>query len=426
MRLVEVSEARRVWFDATDESLHFTTPSSYVRLGAWPRVQAWQVERGGRWVRAVRPVEIDLSAPVDLSGDPPRQLRFPFVTPRLRFGTEAVRAFDERLPPRVRDAVRAWPDLHGWLLEFAAGGPACVDLLVANPALAALLVTRWFADGLTWSGVLDETIALVRSGGRQRDLLAAFGMPRSEAVPRLLRKVPLWCLRRGTACALWEVCATPATLARLRHLPVITGPVLEVAASPVLAAVSDRLLHQLQRLALSPPSGEDDDGASPAELIVTDLLTLGELWAEYRPDQPLRLESLGAVQRQLEALYEDDGREALCLRADERLPPPPFPGGAGIVPLSTIGDLVEESDRQRNCVATYADAVLEGEVAIYRVESPERATLSLRRRDDRWELDELRAAENAAVDLDTRRRVVSWLRAARRGVIDDATLAHEE
>ena len=53
------------------------------------------------------------------------------------FGTAALAAYRDGIPERVRSAIEPFPAFQGALLEFASGGPACVDLLVSNPALAA-------------------------------------------------------------------------------------------------------------------------------------------------------------------------------------------------------------------------------------------------------------------------------------------------
>jgi hypothetical protein len=44
------------------------------------------------------------------------------------FGTAALAAYRDGIPERVRSAIEPFPAFQGALLEFASGGPACVDL----------------------------------------------------------------------------------------------------------------------------------------------------------------------------------------------------------------------------------------------------------------------------------------------------------
>ena len=91
------------------------------------------------------------------------------------FGTAALAVYRDAIPERVRTAIEPFPAFQGALLEFASGGPACVDLLVSNPALAALLVTAWLDRDVGYSGLLEEARGIVASGVRQRDVLEWLG-----------------------------------------------------------------------------------------------------------------------------------------------------------------------------------------------------------------------------------------------------------
>jgi hypothetical protein len=114
------------------------------------------------------------------------------------------------------------------------------------------------------------------------------------------------------------------------------------------------------------------------------------------------------VQDELALEYCQSAPEAIhgCV-----FPRPPLPGAANcIVPLRTPADLLEEGDAQDNCVAGYAKRVESGDVFIYRVLYPERATLSVVRGEDgTWERGELKAAGNASVSTATERSVEEWL-----------------
>ena len=62
-----------------------------------------------------------------------------------------------------------------------------------------------------------------------------------------------------------------------------------------------------------------------------------------------------------------------------------------------------------NCVSGYLNQVLNGHVYIYKVWSPERATLSLVRSHAGWKLGELSGICNQSVSESTRHEVNKWL-----------------
>ena len=113
--------------------------------------------------------------------------------------------------------------------------------------------------------------------------------------------------------------------------------------------------------------------------------------------------------------------------ARDPVPPPPYPGIPGrIEPLRCVGDYHVEAETMRNCVRSYARAALAGNVVIYRVLRPERATLSLVRDGRRgWRLGELHAVANASVGAQTRREVERWLDLWRRSPLRDGPAGHD-
>jgi hypothetical protein len=81
-----------------------------------------------------------------------------------------------------------------------------------------------------------------------------------------------------------------------------------------------------------------------------------------------------------------------------------------IVPIRTFVELIEEGRAQSNCVSIYAKRIESGNVFIYRVFYPERATVSVVKNDDRkWELGELKAAQNTPVFPTTEKFIATWL-----------------
>jgi len=69
---------------------------------------------------------------------------------------------------------------------------------------------------------------------------------------------------------------------------------------------------------------------------------------------------------------------------------PPINGSDSILPITNFKDLVIEGQQQRNCVKSYHDEILSGNYYVYKVVSPERATLGLeKKRQKKWSIDQL-------------------------------------
>ena len=406
-------DARGVWFDHVEDALHVTSPSFHYVMPAWPEVVVREWDRVERaWSRVREPIRLDFAGPPRFGRTRPEQLGLEFFTPRRVFGSSALAVYRERVPDRVVNAINQFPDFHGALLEFAAGGNACIDLMVGNPALVALLLIAWDLEGVSYVGTLDRARQLVTSGIRQREVLEQVGISGGEALARLLRKVPAWCLDLMTAAALSDAVHAPASLGRLSHLPVITGAVLQVASKPMLSCVSDRFLRELQALALA-EARHLASWESPSQRAVDELTTLAELWDEHGPEAPPRVDSIAGLGRQLGDFYVALGRKGFIDGATAPFPEPPLRGNSDIEPITSRDELLEESERQRHCVATYVLSIENRRRAVYRVLRPERATLSLRSRDGQWEIEELRARANTPVRPETEAAVKAWFKDAR-------------
>jgi len=70
--------------------------------------------------------------------------------------------------------------------------------------------------------------------------------------------------------------------------------------------------------------------------------------------------------------------EAIIEKYGEDLPPSPLRGTGNIVHISKVRDLLAEGEEMAHCVGGYVDRVMSGDVFIYRIFEPERATLGNR------------------------------------------------
>jgi hypothetical protein len=129
----------------------------------------------------------------------------------------------------------------------------------------------------------------------------------------------------------------------------------------------------------------------------------------YRNGRPFR--SLAEVKRCHDRLaagmnYGANGRD--CWVLDLKFPPPPIPGTERIQALDSPDLLIDEGCKQRHCVAIKAEEVASGQMYVYRILAPERATLSIIRTGAGWALGELRGPGNQPVAERTKQFVSNW------------------
>jgi hypothetical protein len=345
----------------------------------------------------------------------------------------AIAAFREEIPRDIAKVVEPFGS-HQWaLMVLMNAEPWAMDLAVGNPVLAYA-----FASSDKFRGSPPEAAAVQARWychKKQRELLEWLGFPGTEAVARLIRKIP-------------PESASPSILHRLKHvlkadkrvleytsrLDVVNTAVLElVTVQPYLDLITPKLLAEV---ACRPT------GASIGDMINGGMIIRQQIYShrQLRPVQSLRQvcrfrekaeeEQRSHAHRQELARQEAERfaeQELHRLRmlamprrrteaekhkhhASQPFPPPPVPGTRDIVPLTGKEQLHLEGWEQANCVATYQWRVLAGDTYVYKLLAPERATLSIVRcADGRWYRSELNVEGNRKVKQSTAMMVDAWL-----------------
>ena len=296
----------------------------------------------------------------------------------------ALASFFDGIPPAARAELLRFPEKRWQLLNLYARCPGALELSQANPALAlALACNRAFHR----PGV-QRPFRAARSllPKPQRQILSWLGFPASEAACRLLRKVAPEGLTVARLLSLRKDLADPALHKLLAHLPVLHGGILRLIAAPHLRPLANpAFLADLARR----PAGWDWRGQLFQPLWETQAAC--ELLGEHFVLAPLKtLDAFLDLHQALAARIQPRHVEGL----PAELPPPPFFGHAGLQPLATPADLVQEGRDMGHCVASHLQPVLRGEEAIYRVLEPIRATLSLERTPTGWRLGQVRGRWN--------------------------------
>lgn len=103
---------------------------------------------------------------------------------------------------------------------------------------------------------------------------------------------------------------------------------------------------------------------------------------------------------------------ANLLADDEELPSVPISGNDHIIPIRSANELIQEGINMKHCLATYLDKVMDGKSFIYKVVFPERATLELRKKQNKYFVAQLKRERNAEPSDATWELVNNWLKIA--------------
>jgi hypothetical protein len=316
----------------------------------------------------------------------------------------AWRHWCDRIPVEIRNAIAPFRSRHWHLLSFVARcGDAARDLLLGNPVLAYALASNWIFHKPAVQRPLRSARALLAKGKKQRDILEWLNFPATEAFRKMLMKVSPKSVTVPALFYLRQQASTPDAMKALSHVPRINASVIRIATDPeLLPYAAPNLLAEI-----STPSLTDE--RPEAAYILRDTLDMLRTLAPDRTPAPVT--SARALHELHETLITELNRRNPPAPAlpDPPFPAPPLKGTDDIVPLTDAQQLAEEGFLQRNCVASYIYRVTALKTYIYRVLAPERCTLAVVKKRDRWVLAELKLAGNGAASPATREAVQQWI-----------------
>lgn len=133
--------------------------------------------------------------------------------------------------------------------------------------------------------------------------------------------------------------------------------------------------------------------------------------------------TLRAVQGRYWELYEiEHDRKRACILPSLDLARFEAPTPPGVEQVTSVRELLDEGQFQKNCVGGSVHEACKGEVFIFRVTEPQRATLRLSRHGGEWHWSpfELKAKANRDVSDKTRKIIDEWIRAINRKSSSDS------
>jgi hypothetical protein len=375
---------------------------------AWPEPEA--LERVGKqpWLHDLfegRLVEPARHVPQD-HGSPAsrRQLDLPIAMPPsrrqiARQRRDALASLRATIPSRLAALLEPFRSHQYAMLVMSSHSSLFIDLIDSNPVLAFHVANRMLKP-------FDPRNSQRLASRKQTELAYGLALPAATSSVRLIKKIDPAAASMQSLQQIHAALRNREIRGWLAHLPTIHTGVLELVGDEGLHRVlTSDLVHEVAN------SSRERLRAHTAEALRELLLLRRTI---YGTQLPHPFKSRRRIEREREAILDAHTRcrKSGCL--DLSFPAPPIPGTDDILPLSQPIDLVREGVRQRNCAASYASAVAEGFVYLYRVLRPQRATVALcYGPGDTWECTELRAACNEPVSPTTAWAVERWLRANR-------------
>lgn len=401
-----IKKAGEVWQPGCPE-----LPRNYLAL-RMPELLREELERDGEI--DLENIDFDDHGPLDVAQQGCRATVYGQRDRRAREGfvscEEAAAAFDfsQLVPTRSLKLARRFHEQNFAVLQALSHTHGMEDLISSNPALALAIVRPDLFGVGGEVGRLETQARLI--GARRRDALARLGFPGTDAAEHALRKIPAREATIRNLRQLQKILADDAAVLTLGHLPRLNkiqvelllagwGVISACALRPILLNKADSQVRRLLRVMRDCLQMSDQ---------------LGEDWPPSRPFDGMR-----SLRRHHDRLMENVYNQAWVPRLNDPFPVAPFPAARGITPITSGLELMEEGREMNHCVVSRIDEVLAGDLFVYKVAEPQRATLAIALHGStdmpgraNWIFSELQGPGNREVKPETYRHVTAWLRDA--------------
>ena len=305
------------------------------------------------------------------------------------------------IPDEILTVVSRFSNRHWHLLNLVGRCAGAFDLVRSTPALALGLASPWVFRKNPPSHPLRSARSLL--GKRQTDIAAWLGFPDAWSTVKILRKLPPEECTVLNLLHLRDLFGTQ--LKTLRHLPCLNGSIIRI-----MSGETDRYR--------ACPGFLQEITSQSGLLDWTVRLLRYTLWLRDKLEDSriITLRSYKHLTRAHDHFVDRLGRTDLRIIDPPPYPPPPlmpFGPHLELVPLQTEVELLEEGRTQLNCVGDYAPRVRHGNMYIYRLLTPERATVAVSIGNSRrWQLHGIQSYQNSEVQPETFSAVLEWIELA--------------
>ena len=317
---------------------------------------------------------------------------------------EAIDSFTAQIPAEIIELVSPFAD-HQWaMLRLLAYRTPALELARTNPVLAYCLANNFQFRSHVYKHEISWEQANYYARRKQKQILKFLGFPDTNIIVKLMKKIDTTeisiALLRLLKAALIE---DNPTVKLLSHYKTITPGMLGLLRTFITPLVTPRIVADVAK-------SERERFYSHTADRLTDIQHMKNAAPVEVDVQPLQ--GMRAVADTHETfLLQIRDAVAEHRRQQNYLGDPPFEGTDTIIPISTKDGLRLEGKHMKNCVGTYIDKVLRGEMYIYKVLAPQRATMSIIPQWGReWRCCELKLKCNKQPGTKTKDAVITWLR----------------
>ncbi len=322
-----------------------------------------------------------------------------------------IHCFLSTVPEPVRQCLAPFSYLQTTMLRICSFSPNARDLARNIPLLLWLAADavekeKWpeASRGVSPEAAIDELL-----GRKRKQILQLLFGTGNACTVRFLKKIRLLGGERDELKLIDRAIRTglPETFRHWTTVPIHLLAILErfpeMAGSKLLLSFAGRQYDSLQNS-------------------VSKAYSTGRLWEDvYYMGRVLEIgdaaktlntcASVDALQRVHDRWTAALNRKKTIASSGAVFPTPPIAGNRDIHPIRTVDDLLAEGRLMHHCVGGYVEKVLSGASYIYRVTSPERATLELTGFGKQMQIAQLRLAHNQMPSKNTYQTVRNWLNA---------------
>jgi len=303
------------------------------------------------------------------------------------------------IPESIRNSIHKYRHIDFALLYMMSHYRYAYELFISHPHLLWILLCE--AKQNEWSE--EKLVTII--GLPRKDILAECGLPGTKASVRLLAKFNFDRYDMTAHAIIKSVFALPSYERLNHHHQAINFRLAKLMVRhPILTRQT--FIHSLK----------EDEWNSHISTTLNDIFRLaGELEHMHIINDICDCKS----NRDLITLHD-----WLTRRLNQRTmnqnyrnkfnvdyPPPPLEGTDTIIPITNGLALIKEGEDQRNCVATYHNDIERGEYYVYKVLSPERATLGFTLAyGQTLRVEQLYLKLNKKTSKETMKAVLDWVR----------------
>lgn len=323
----------------------------------------WYSASGITWRNEFEPASNVDNRVVECHTNPFESSLFPIEL----FDNLLLQPWSEQIPPDLINLLKRYKGNAFGMLMLCNRYQHLYELFQRDSTLFWLALTyaqdhRWNEERFVNTCRLPRTL-----------VLNACGLPARKSIVKLLSKVQ--CERFARSEYELIIQLLHLDFEKLNHRQIITGDMVRfLIFYPAL--VNSKLILQI-----------NDVDCMPLTMLVNDIVHmccgLGCAEIDATLEQVKRCSNIKQVHaihdRLIEVLNQQIRQPSFAAQREHKpFPAPPLPGNHDIVPITDLVTLHAESLQQRHCVASYGYEIEDGHYYVYRVLSPERATLGIK------------------------------------------------